>query len=135
MKITHAQMEVVTVDGDRVPGHDKVTFKAKKNREIDLRTFDLNHRGGLTAEIRVHLKDADLAESLGNESDDPYVLMDWFQIHDATVTFFDGRLKVIGYQMGVEGSRRDGKSPVGTGKGNPLDDYDRPLVRVRWDLW
>lgn len=130
MKIDKARMEVIDRFGDRIKDEPKVHLDGG-DEGLDV-TIRPDNDGRTVAEIRYEPKMPELADELGYEGD--YVLLDWFMVHDATVTFHGGRLTITGYQNGAAGFRRNGKSPNGKGKGVAYTDDGGPLVRVRWDL-
>lgn len=130
MKIDIARMEVIDRFGSRIADQPKVHLDGGEEG-LDLK-IGRDNDGRTTAEIRYEPKNPDLAAEWGNEDD--YVLLDWFLIHEATVTYHGGRLTLYGYMAGAEGFRRNGTSPYGEGRGNAYADDGGPLVRVRWDL-
>lgn len=128
MKIEKAHMEVMTRNGHADKGVETITLDGGVDLTIR------NTEDGQQAEIRRYVEDPLLAANNGQESDDPYVLVDWFLVRDTKVSFHDGRLRIFGYMSGAKGHRRDGTSPYGDGDGNAYIDDEQPLVRVRWDL-
>lgn len=134
MKIDIARMEVIDRFGSRIPDQPKVHLNGG-DEGIDLTVRPDDH-GRTVAEIRYEPQDPALAAKWGN--DDNYVLLDWFLIHDATVTFRGGRLTTHGYMNGANGFRRNGEAPypddLTDGRGNAYTDDGGPLARVRWDL-
>lgn len=129
MKIKKAEQDLIDpYSGRRVPGTETIKVKG----DLDLKVTR-DHSNRKVAEIRRHVRDADLASEQGNDSD--LVLMDWFVVYDADVTIFGEAICITGYSVGALGVRRDGKSPYPDGRDDPYhSESDEPLVRVEWML-
>lgn len=126
VKIKKATMRAVDDRGVPLSGEQRVKVSLKGDLRLVLAP---DHSGVPSASIRRYITDPDLADERGQASDDPDVLMDWFEVADARVMYFDGTMTLTGYTAATDGLTRDGthlRSRAGT--------RNESLTRVKWEL-
>lgn len=124
MKIQKATMRAIDRRGTVLRAENAVKVTLKGNIRLILTT---DRDGAPTAEVRRYVKDADLAREQGQETGDDHVLMDWFELVDVRVMFYDDTMTLTGYTESTEGRQRGGQ-PLRKPAGDAL------MTRVEWVL-